>query len=102
MNRQEFEKVTQYVPTEEEWAIIQTVYNYHPIVPEGSGKTRLVVLWEMGGMGLIRELEHTAREVEALERKRDDAYREWEEYCTQLKEIKVEYLPDEPVRQDRT
>jgi hypothetical protein len=48
---------------EEDWEIIQTVYNYHPLISDVKGKDELCSLFIQGGMGLMRDMHGTAYEI---------------------------------------
>jgi hypothetical protein len=69
MNREEFTKAVGRNPEvgSEDWQTIQTVYNFHPAIPEVGGKEKIASLFNLGGMGLLRDMLATAQEGQALE-----------------------------------
>lgn len=68
MNREEFEsRITASKPTEEEFKIIEFVYNYHPSISDVDGKKQIADLYSAFGMRLIRDMLPTAKKAEALE-----------------------------------
>lgn len=53
--------------SEEDYRVIELVYNYHPAIPNIDGKNRIAKLYEIGGIGLIRDMEDTAQYAANLE-----------------------------------
>lgn len=66
MTREEFnERVTQPVfPAE--YKIIDFVYNFHPAISNTNGKNQIVMIYEYGGMRVIRDMLPTAQEAEKI------------------------------------
>ena len=60
MTREEFnERVTKQV-TVQEYKIIDFVYNFHPAIDNVNGKNQIVMIYEHGGMQVIKDMESTA------------------------------------------
>lgn len=49
---------------EEDYAIVEFVYNWHPSIPDVGGKDTIAALYELGGMRLIRDMVKTAEHAE--------------------------------------
>ena len=70
MNKDEFCKLTgiKYEGiNEDDWNVIQTVYNYHPMISDVNGKKEIAALYKKGGMGLISDMFGTADEISCRE-----------------------------------
>ena len=69
MTRKEFEiRVTGKLPTDEEFAVIETVYAFHPSISETDGKSQIAYIYNNFGMRVIRDMLPTAKMAENLER----------------------------------
>lgn len=55
------------VPTDEEFGIITTVYNFHPSISETEGKDQIAELYNNFGMTVIRDMVPRAKEMQKLE-----------------------------------
>jgi hypothetical protein len=64
MMQSEWMKLTGNNPTDFEWDVIHTVYQYHPAIPETGGKEKLAQLFALGGFGLISDMSRGAKEYE--------------------------------------
>lgn len=53
--------------TNEDWEIIEKVYNYHPSINEVTGKEQIAYLYFHFGMRVIKDMYDTADEAEKLE-----------------------------------
>jgi len=49
---------------EKQWAVITTVYNFHPMIKDVGGKDQMLELWKTGGYGLIEDMHGTAAHIE--------------------------------------
>ena len=68
MNKQEFEELIRPVLiTDVAWDIIETVYNFHPAIPNIDGKTVIAKLYCDFGFDFIKAMLPQARMVEELE-----------------------------------
>lgn len=66
MNKDEFCKRTGQTYekiSEDDWEIIQTVYNYHPLISDVKGKDELCSFFIQGGMGLMDDMYSIANEI---------------------------------------
>lgn len=54
---------------QEDYAIVEYVYTWHPSIPAVGGKKTIAALYELGGMCLIRDMVATARIQEEKEEK---------------------------------
>ena len=70
MNKQEFEERIKGSISEQNYKIIETVYNYHPSISEVNGKDQIVNLYEIGGMALIRSMMESANIMKTLEKEK--------------------------------
>lgn len=70
MNKQEFCDRTGIIYEdlgEDDWEIIQTVYNFHPLITDTKGKDEIAMLYNTGGMGLMHDMHGTAFEISCRE-----------------------------------
>lgn len=74
MNKQEFEtimhltKVGTPPPTQEEYKLIEFVYNFHPAINEVTGKKQVAWLWCEFGLSIFNDMHPKAIKAEKLER----------------------------------
>ena len=57
-------------PTEEEFELIQLVYNYHPSIHPVGGKDQIAMLYSTFGMRIIMDMLDTAQQAEMIESER--------------------------------
>lgn len=67
MMKEEFEAVANTTVSAEDYAKIEYVYTFHPLIPEVGGKKKIADIYNLGGMMLIRDMMETARKAERLE-----------------------------------
>lgn len=79
MMKVEFEKRINARISQEDYAIVEHVYMWHPAIPNVGGKDKIADLYLIGGMDVIRDMDRRAVESE---KKYDDLY-------VQEKETKV-------------
>lgn len=65
MMKQEFEQVAKTTVDDMQWAVIETVYNYHPSIPEVNGKKVIADLYKIGGYKLIEDMHDRAYAIYA-------------------------------------
>lgn len=83
-------------PTEEEYKLIEYVYNFHPSISETEGKKQVAYLYESFGMSIFRDMEARADFMRVKEGKLQKAKAEVERIQKQMKEVKAGGdLPDE-------
>ena len=57
-------------PTDEEFELIQFVYNYHPSIHPVGGKDQIAMLYSTFGMRIIHDMHDTAKAAESLDTER--------------------------------
>jgi hypothetical protein len=67
MMKEEFESKINGTVSTEDYAIVETVYTWHPMIPEVDGKKRIAELYKLGGMGLMKDMWSKAVEMEGLD-----------------------------------
>lgn len=69
MNKQEFlDRIkSDNIPSDSQFAEIEYVYTWHPIISEVTGKDQIAKLWDIGGIRLIRDMKPTAEKAQVLE-----------------------------------
>jgi hypothetical protein len=69
MNASEFKELTdgEGVYSAQQWEIVETVYNFHPLIPDFGGKEKIAQLFKLGGIGLLSDMLPAARTAQALE-----------------------------------
>lgn len=74
MMQDEWLKLTKqpFIP-EDDWEIIHTVYQWHPLIPEVDGKKVMLKFYKQGGLGLIKGMLPAAKEAERLYQAYNDA-----------------------------
>lgn len=53
--------------TNEDYKVVEYVYNFHPAIKEVGGKDQIAELWVHFGMRVIRDMVPTAKRAEELE-----------------------------------
>lgn len=56
MSKEEFEKLIGKEIGKEDYDIIETVYTWHPSIPEVGGKEVIAKLYEVGGMEVMKDM----------------------------------------------
>ena len=72
MMKAEFENLIGAEICAEDYAIVEYVYTWHPSIPNVGGKQRIAELWKIGGLGLIRSMQDTAKWAESIETQIDN------------------------------
>lgn len=67
MMKHEFEERVNATVTEEQYRVIEYVYNWHPSIDNGCGKEQIATIYKIGGMRLIRDMYNTAVEAEKFD-----------------------------------
>lgn len=78
MMKAEFEKRINARISQEDYAIVEHVYMWHPAIPNVGGKDKISDLYLIGGMDVIRDMDRRATERE----------QEYDNLCSQEKETK--------------
>lgn len=91
MMKHEFEALVKTEVSDEFYDVIETVYNYHPTIPEVDGKKVIADIFTKYGMGMIRDMYPTAQKASDLESTIATLRREVEEAQEKLKNACDEY-----------
>lgn len=57
-------------PTDEDFELIQYVYNYHPCLDPAEGKKQIAMLYSTFGMRIILDMQETAKRAQEIETER--------------------------------
>lgn len=57
-------------PTDEDFELIQFVYNYHPCIDPARGKKQIAMLYSTFGMRIILDMQETAKRAQEIENER--------------------------------
>lgn len=95
MTKEEFKKqLEDYAPgnmrqfSDADYENIEYVYTFHPAISEVGGKKQIAVIFQEGGMSVIKDMKPRAHEAEELERKITSARLELDKLIEQYKELK--------------
>ncbi len=66
MTREEFNERVTHPVTVEEYRTIEYVYNHHPAIDNVNGKNQIVMLYELGGMAVMKDMVDRAREADNM------------------------------------
>lgn len=76
MTKEEFKKhLEDYAPgnmrqfSDADYALIEYVYTYHPTISNVGGKKQIAVIFQEGGISVIKDMKRRAQGAEELERK---------------------------------
>ncbi len=64
--KHEFEARIKATVSAEDYAVIERVYAFHPIIDEVDGKDQIAQLYKLGGMALINDMVSRAEEAQQL------------------------------------
>lgn len=67
MTKQEFTELTTREFTDAEYAVIETVYTYHPSISETEGKRQIANLYDTYGIRIIADMLPTANKAREYE-----------------------------------
>ena len=79
MMKHEFEARIKATVSAEDYAVIEKVYAFHPIIDEVDGKDQIAQLYKLGGMALINDMVSRAEEAQQLENEISHCRREIED-----------------------
>lgn len=95
MTKEEFKKqLEDYAPgnmrqfSDVDYASIEFVYTFHPAISQVGGKKQIAVIFQEGGMSVIKDMKQRAHEAEELERKITSARLELDKLKKQYEELK--------------
>ena len=67
MTHEEFEAKLGSKVSDADYAIIERVYTFHPVISNTKGKQQIVDLYKIGGMRVIKDMIPTADAAEAID-----------------------------------
>lgn len=95
MTKEEFKKhLEDYAPgnmrkfTDADYALIEYVYTYHPTISNVGGKKQIAVIFQEGGMSVIRDMKRRAQGTEVLEKKIASARLELDKLIKEYEQLK--------------
>lgn len=100
MNKQEFEERIKESISEQNYKIIETVYNYHPSISEVNGKDQIANLYEIGGMALIRSMLEIANIMNNLEKEKSRLMCQMNDICRRIDKVSNGDVSEEQCRRD--
>ena len=87
MQKHEFEQRILQPISDEDYKLIEFVYQFHPVVRETSGKEEVAELYKSFGMAIFRDMEPRAQKAKVLEDKIRACRIELERLTDELKEL---------------
>ena len=75
-------------PTNEDFELIQFVYNYHPCIDPAQGKKQIAMLYSTFGMRIILDMQETAKRAQEIETERRYLRSKLDELNDEYKAIK--------------
>lgn len=69
MQKHEFEERIESTVSDEDYKLIEFVYQFHPVIRNVSGKDEVAELYKSFGMALFRDMEPRAKKVKEVEEK---------------------------------
>jgi len=88
MTKQEFKALTKREFTDAEYAMIETVYTYHPSISETEGKKQIASLYDTYGIRIIADMLPTATRAKEYEERIAQKRHELEELQEEFKKFK--------------
>lgn len=68
MMKEEFEDIIQRTISNEDYAVVEQVYAFHPSISETTGKAEIAAIYNLpGGMRVIRDMVPTAEKARDIE-----------------------------------
>ena len=99
MMKVEFEQRINARISQEDYAIVEHVYTWHPAIPNVGGKDKISDLYLIGGMDVIRDMDRRAVEIEEGYDKLCSREKEISERVHQIDE-EIEWLKAEKDRRE--
>ena len=99
MLKYEFEKLYGAEVSAEDYKLIEHIYMYHPLIPEVDGKRKIVEIYKVGGMMLMRDMKPLADKSRDHEMKIQSLRNEIQKLREQIEEENCEF--DKYVHGDR-
>ena len=69
MQKHEFEERIESTVSDEDYKLIEFVYQFHPVIRNVSGKDEVAELYKSFGMALFRDMEPRAKKAKEVEEK---------------------------------
>lgn len=69
MQKHEFEERIESTVSDEDYKLIEFVYQFHPVIRNVSGKDEVAELYKSFGMALFRDMEPRAKKTKEVEEK---------------------------------
>lgn len=95
MTKEEFKKqLEDYAPgnmrqfSDADYAVIEYVYTYHPVISNVGGKKQIAVIFQEGGMSVINDMKYRAKKAEEFECRIASARIELDKYIKAYEELK--------------
>ncbi len=91
-----YEEVTNTSPyisgiTDEDYKLVEYVYNFHPSISETTGKDQIAYLVANFGMPIIKDMLPRAKEMEGLEAQMRSAQIKVQEIARKIESVKYGY-----------
>lgn len=77
MQKHEFEERIESTVSDEDYKLIEFVYQFHPVIRNVSGKDEVAELYKSFGMALFRDMEPRAKKAKEVEEKMTS----WQAVC---------------------
>lgn len=84
MEKHEFEKMIHDTVTDEEYKVIEYVFQWHPAISEAEGKEQIATLYRDFGVVIIRDMFPRAEKAHEIEVRLREAQREVERIQDEL------------------
>lgn len=94
MQKREFEEMIEQPVSDEEYRVIETVYQWHPSVKEVSGKEEVAELYKSFGMAIFHDMLPRAEKNRELERQFLHARAEMERIKAEMEELSRGNAPE--------
>lgn len=94
MQKREFEEMIEQPVSDEEYKVIETVYQWHPSVKEVSGKEKVAELYKSFGMAIFHDMLPRAEKNRELERQFLHARAEMERIRVEMEELSRGNAPE--------
>lgn len=89
MRKHEFEQRISQPISDEDYKLIEFVYQFHPVVRETSGKEEVAELYKSFGMAIFRDMKPRAEMAKELEEKIRTCRAELERLTDELQDLRL-------------
>ena len=94
MTKKEFEKLLGSEVSEFDYALIETVYTWHPTISNENGKQEIATLFRIGGIRIIKDMYATAKAAQAIQNERSKVNAQLEYISKQYEALRNGYEVD--------